>query len=146
MATIDLWSDTLDTYELRDRLAELEVQDWSVFDGDDADDYMMLTRLEQELHVSLADLANEGAVLIRDSAFRDYIRDECEEIYALDTIEIPAVIRDNIDWDGVADDCRSDYSEVDIVDWDVNARTHEPTRVGHQFTWNGHVHSFLVRL
>ena len=48
--------------------------------------------------------------LIAESYFSDYIREEIEECYNL--TDIPSFIE--IDWDATADNCRVDYSSVDI--------------------------------
>lgn len=52
----------------------------------------------------------EGEELIDEDKFEDYCIDLVDECY--DLSEVPGFIKDNIDWKGVAEDMRVDYSEV----------------------------------
>jgi hypothetical protein len=54
-----------------------------------------------------------GSTLIRDSYFVDYCKELVQDIGDMPK-NIPAYIKNNIDWDGVADDLKVDYTEVDF--------------------------------
>jgi hypothetical protein len=56
-----------------------------------------------------------GIVLIREDHFVDYCKEMIEDCGDLPK-DLPDYIKDNIDWDGVADSLRIDYSEVDFDD------------------------------
>ena len=53
-----------------------------------------------------------GETLIYEHDFESYCQELCEEIGYLPK-ELPSFISFNINWEGVADDLRGDYSEVD---------------------------------
>lgn len=52
-----------------------------------------------------------GETIIHEGDFEDYCRDFVEECY--DLSGVPDFVKDNIDWDGVAEDIKSDYSAVE---------------------------------
>ena len=54
-----------------------------------------------------------GTTLIRESYFTEYCRDLVADLGYLSD-NLPPFIGDNIDWDGVADDLKMDYTEVDF--------------------------------
>lgn len=59
----------------------------------------------------ITDLENYGADnLISD--LDSYIKDLTKELYETD--KLPTLISNNIDWDGIVNDCRNDYSEITI--------------------------------
>ena len=72
---------------------------------------------------SLKDLADQGesyasdwqygATLIRESYFETYARELVEDIGDLPK-ELPPYIENNIDWEGVADELKADYTSVDF--------------------------------
>lgn len=59
-----------------------------------------------------------GPTLVSEGHFTDYIKEFVTDCgYIQD--DLPAFIANNIDWDGVADDCKVDYTSVtfDGEDW-----------------------------
>lgn len=56
---------------------------------------------------------NYGEALIHEKHFTDYSKQLCEDIGSIPS-DVPAYIADNIDWDGVAEDLKVDYTEVDF--------------------------------
>lgn len=50
---------------------------------------------------------------IRDTYFKEYIQDKFKSMYSI-IKELPNVLMYNIDWQGVADDCQSDYDSTEI--------------------------------
>ena len=52
-------------------------------------------------------------VLIRENAFTDYVKDEETELNEYEWKNMPKCWQENIDWDGVAEDLRDDYAEID---------------------------------
>ena len=56
---------------------------------------------------------NYGEVMIHENAFTDYCMELCEEIGSIPR-DAPDYITNNIDWDGVADDLKVDYTDIDF--------------------------------
>ena len=56
-----------------------------------------------------------GMLLINELDFEDYCKELVEDIGDLPK-DLPFYIKDNIDWSGVADDLKQDYSEVEFKD------------------------------
>lgn len=52
-----------------------------------------------------------GVLLIPENKFDEYARELVEELYDLNSI--PDFILDNVNWDGVASDIKSDYTECE---------------------------------
>ena len=68
--------------------------------------------LEKSLGMSLAKSYKNNLQLIDEEDFTEYVEDtSCESGH---TSNIPYYILCHIDWDGVADDMRGDYEEVDF--------------------------------
>lgn len=71
---------------------------------------------EDDELTELEDLSNEvsewsdGNALIRDDYFTDYCKDMLEDCGTLPK-DLPWFIENNINWEGVADDMKADYSE-----------------------------------
>ena len=122
--------DVIDSRDVIARIEHLESERQDVLD--DADDGLAgqakivawdETDEGQEL-AALKALADEaegyapdwrhGAPLIRHSYFTDYCRELVEDCDGLPK-GLPAYIADNINWDGVADDLRVDYTEVSFA-------------------------------
>lgn len=54
-----------------------------------------------------------GETLIRDSYFSDYAKEFCRDVYGME--DIPDLLQNNINWEGVAEDLQADYSSAE---WD----------------------------
>lgn len=132
---IDLTADTIDTRDIIARIDELE-SDHTAGDGEmiafphwaDADrrEWQGLTDLINEI----GDEAPHGVTLVRDRYFRDYIREWYADTWGNPwTRQDPRTFRDVpvtweeitstfpfscIDWDRVAEECRSGYSVVEV--------------------------------
>jgi hypothetical protein len=130
---IDNNQDVLDSRDINKRLEELEdaYSDWKKeqerefgkWQEDSPNDPVSDSDFEDwdEL-VSLRDLVEQckdggdweyGESLIRDTYFTDYCHDMVEDIGDLPK-DLPFYIENNIDWDGVAEDLKADYTEVDF--------------------------------
>ena len=80
---------------------------------DDAKEELLpFKELEEEAEGYAPDW-HHGAALIRDSYFIEYCRELLSDIGDLPA-DLPGYIENNIDWDGVADDLKIDYTEVDF--------------------------------
>lgn len=55
-----------------------------------------------------------GATLVRDSYFVKYIEELCADIGDIPQ-NLPWYIADHIDWEGVAEELKQDYTEVDFA-------------------------------
>lgn len=56
---------------------------------------------------------NHGATLIRDSYFVEYAKELCKDIGYISS-DMPSLIENNINWQGVAEDLQADYTEADF--------------------------------
>ena len=130
--------DTRDLIEERDDLKQSILDDFnSTFDKDvddfedidfediafeeDIDDFKSLWEVEyskiEEIDELESDVLNGefdyGTTLIDEDDFTDYCEELVEDIGDLPR-DLPSYIKNNIDWEGVAEDLKADYSEVDF--------------------------------
>jgi len=98
--------DAADLQEARDTLTELAVfchqLGYGYADKDDP----------ESVRDGLDYIARNSNPLIDSDHLTGYIREDVEGSGALEGV--PQYIRDNIDWDGVAEDLRSDYSSYTL--------------------------------
>ena len=84
----------------------------SEFEGGETEegcDWAELKKVEDEINEAAAN----GNGFIAESYFRDYVIDLVADIGDLPK-DLPAYIADNIDWYGVAEDLKVDYTEIDM--------------------------------
>lgn len=91
---------------------EEEIESWKEDWQEELDEIEEIDRVEDEVEDYGGDGFEFGTTLISDYDFQEY----CEEFlkdcgYISDNL--PPLIENNIDWSGIADDMRQDYSEVD---------------------------------
>lgn len=128
MANFDGHDDTLDSREIIERIEELghEYEDVTAREmpesptkadlifalGDDgAEEYDALTALRDDAD-SLSDW-NYGETLIHEDYFTDAMKELCEDV-GYTPANLPEWIKNNIDWDGVADALRADYTDFEF--------------------------------
>lgn len=111
--------DVIDSRDVIERIEELqEERDAYEEDGsgtwgeDDAAELASLEALQDEAEGYSEDW-RYGATLIRDSYFVQYCRELVKDIGDIPS-DLPSYLANNIDWQGVADDLRVDYTEVDF--------------------------------
>ena len=102
------YEDMTDTFE-DIRFEEEEIESWK--DGwlNEIAVIEAINDLENEISNSEWDY---GLQLIEEDEFQDYCEELVNDIGDLPR-DLPSYIKDNINWEGVADDLRVDYSEVD---------------------------------
>lgn len=113
--------DVLDSRDIIDRIEDLESREDYSETGENADE--SLTEDEREELTHLREFAKEaaryasdwdlGETLIHDSHFTDYIAEWVVDSEYLPA-DLPEFISSNIDWKGVADDLKGDYSPVEL--------------------------------
>lgn len=126
--------DTRDLIEERDNLKEQILDDWNEkFEDEELDDFsdiptqtedsniaMFLEYWEDEIKQieEINDIEYEvgsefdyGVTLIDEDEFEDYCEDFVEDCGYISK-DMPYLIRNNIDWKGIADDMKQDYSEL----------------------------------
>ena len=112
---LDDWNEKFEDNEL-DYFSEIPTE------SDDSDVAMFLEYWEDEISEvrQIDDLEEEvgsdwsyGVALIEEDDFEDYCKDLVSDIGDLPK-NIPSYISNNIDWEGVADDLKVDYSEVEF--------------------------------
>jgi hypothetical protein len=86
--------------------------DGQSFDEDEEAKYNELIAIEDTLGDLHVYSKNIDDCLIEEGDFEDYIEDQMEEMHP-DLSHLPEVIRSNIDWRAVSDDCESDYNEIE---------------------------------
>jgi len=113
---LDSFKDTFehyadDTDDFEDILwDEEEIQSWKEDWSDELQEIEDIDDLEDEINNGEFDY---GTTLIPEDYFVEYCKDLVSDIGDLPR-DLPSYIENNIDWDGVADDLRMDYSEVEF--------------------------------
>jgi len=82
------------------------------FDSDEVTELAALVALQEEAEGYAPDW-QYGTTLICESYFAEYAQELCEDIGSIPA-DCPEYIRDNINWEGVANDLKVDYTEVDF--------------------------------
>lgn len=100
--------DVIDSRDIIERIAELEDTE----DDDEKAELEALKALEEEASGYSSDW-EYGSQLIRDSYFAEYAEELCKDIGDLPK-ELPWYIANHIDWDGVAEEIKQDYTMVDF--------------------------------
>jgi antirestriction protein len=102
------YEDMTDTFE--DILfEEEEIQSWKEDWLDEITDICAIEDLEDEVGSEFS----YGVTLIPEDDFEDFCEDLVSDIGDLPK-DLPSYISNNIDWAGVAEDLRVDYSEVEF--------------------------------
>ena len=78
---------------------------------DEVDEYRTITEFCEEIDSCCPDF-EYGVAIIHKNYFEDYCRDLVEDIGDLPG-NLPDYIRNNINWEGIADDLMVDYSEAE---------------------------------
>ena len=112
---ISSYDEVINSSDVIERIKDLE-EELEIFGDDDGDwegaeELEMLRALDKE-----GDNIDEwcyNVALIRDSYFPEYAEELVKEI-GYDIDGLPDFIRNNIDWDGVADDLKRDYDSVEF--------------------------------
>lgn len=111
LETFEHYADQVEEYDdiLFD---EEEVQEWKDNWLDEIAEINDIERLEDEVNDYSGDDFEFGVTLIEEKDFEEYCEDfmyDCGYI----SRDLPAIIGNNIDWSGIADDMRIDYTEVE---------------------------------
>ncbi len=69
--------------------------------------------LEEEVEGYAGDKFDDGIYLINENDFTEYCEEMMEEFGYINR-DTPQLIKNNIDWEGIADDLRIDYTEVEF--------------------------------
>lgn len=104
----------LDNYE--DILQETEDSNVAMFLEyweDEILEINQINTLEDEISSYAGDNFDDGVYLIDEDDFQEYCEELVSDIGDLPK-DLPSYISNNIDWSGVADDLRQDYSEVEF--------------------------------
>lgn len=108
---------------LEDERENLEIEDsergnmdnpiWKEWEeSDEAAELKALLSLQDELE-GYCDDWSYGVTLIRDSYFTEYTEELCKEIGDIPS-NLPWYIADHIDWQGVAEDLKVDYTSAEF--------------------------------
>ena len=106
----ELLNESEDEEKTKDEIEEAKkaLTEWDEENGEELE---ALQKLEEE--ASGAADWQYGETLIRESYFTEYCEELCKDIGDIPK-DLPWYIADNIDWDGVADAIKADYTEVDF--------------------------------
>ena len=102
--------DVIDSREIIERIAYLEGFEDEDLDEDEAEELKNLLALQNEAE-GYSDDWQYGSTLIRESYFVEYCKEMLQDIGDLPK-DLPLYIESNIDWEGVAEDLKVDYTEV----------------------------------
>ena len=104
------------TERVQDFLDYFENEDWSDIDEGDRE-LIERARKFKELvtgeGVSDSAFERDCVQVVRENAFAEFVKDDSIELNESAWKAMPRVWQDNIDWDGVADDFRTDYAEIE---------------------------------
>ena len=81
-------------------------------DNDEQDKYNELIAMENALGDLHLYSRNINDCLIDESDFEEHIQNEMEELHP-DLSHLPEVIKNNIDWANISEECECDYNEVE---------------------------------
>lgn len=81
------------------------------FTGETAEDE--LEELKRNLP-TIQEADDAGSPIINDNNFNDYIMNKIMDT-TIGWRDIPEIITDNIDWEGVADDAKHDYTVLELM-------------------------------
>lgn len=107
LETFEHYADMTDSFEdIRFEEEEIEnwKQDWSV----ELKEIEEIDNIENEVGREF----ESGCTLIDESDFEEYCEDLCVDLGEIPK-DLPAYIENNIDWGGVANDLKIDYSELE---------------------------------
>lgn len=109
--------DTMSGYNIQDRIDEIE--NFISLGGMEYNAYWDFRRELDDLNDLKSEVEGysggeklENVQFIYEDYFTEYCQSLCEDIGDVPH-DLPNYIRDNIDWSGVADDLRVDYSEIE---------------------------------
>lgn len=88
---------------------EEEIESWKADWQEELEEIAEIDRVEDEVCNGEFDF---GTTLIKEYDFEEYCEDFVKDCGYLSR-DTPALIENNIDWSGIADDMRIDYSEVE---------------------------------
>ena len=91
---------------------EEEIQDWKSDWETELEEIEEIDRVEDEVESYGGDGFEFGTTLISEYDFQEYCEEFVRDCGYLSR-DTPALIENNIDWSGIADDMRIDYSEVE---------------------------------
>ena len=102
------YEDITDTFE-DIRLDEEEIESWR----DNWHTELESIEAINELENSVGSEWKYGVTLIDEDDFEDYCQEFVEDCGYISK-DTPQLIKNNIDWSGIADDMKQDYTEVDF--------------------------------
>ena len=118
----DEFNDAEDDHDWKERIeADLDKlnnekeniqRDLDEFD-EDGGDYAVMKSLNDEGESYFGSDWSYGVTLVLDSYFTEFAEEFCKDIGDVPT-DLPAYIENNIDWEGVAEDLKADYAELDF--------------------------------
>lgn len=93
--------DLIELQEIRDRIDWIEID----FNGEEnGEELSQLKTLLLEAHL--------GGFLIRESEWKNYVTEEWQPV--VEDSRLPDFLRNNIDWQGAADDLATELNSVDF--------------------------------
>ena len=87
-------------------------EEFDVYWSDEFNSIREITEIRDDIEGYAEDNFEDGIHLILEGDFEEYCQELVEDCY--DLRDVPQFIKDNINWVGVAEDLRIDYSEVEF--------------------------------
>lgn len=91
---------------------EEEIESWKEDWQEEINEITCIDELEEEVNSYSEDNFEDGVTLIGEYDFQEYCEEFVRDCGYLSR-DTPPLIENNIDWAGIADDMRQDYSEVE---------------------------------
>jgi hypothetical protein len=111
MADFDGNDDFFDSRDMQERIDELEGIAVIDRDEDEQEELDKLYAFKEEVADDLE--FDSGITFISEDYFEDYAEEMLKDIGALPA-ELPGYISNNIDWEGVADELKVDYTTIEL--------------------------------
>jgi len=112
LETFEHYADRTETFD--DILfEEEEIQEWIVDWETELEEIAEINQVEDEVESYGGDGFEFGTTLIKEYDFEEYCEELVRDYGYLSRDTITALIENNIDWSGIADDMRQDYSELE---------------------------------
>jgi hypothetical protein len=108
--SIDFRKDIIDSRDIKDRISYLEISEPEDLSDWEKEELDILHDVEEDFDFRYW---KDGITFINDNYFTEYTEEYVKDVGDMPQ-NLPSILYNNIDWDGVAEDLQQDYSSIDI--------------------------------
>lgn len=95
-----------------EHISEEDFEEFKAYWADEYNSIREITDLRNDIDGYAGDNFEDGIQLILEEDFKEYCEELVNDCYDLNSL--PDFVKYNIDWEGVANELRGDYSEVEF--------------------------------